>query len=86
MKVWVDSHREPEVDWAWSKMPVSATRMLAGGCVEKISLAPDQPELTGPVTEWMDSHDVHPITTTHGSTDGVRFPRGLMKVKIKAVS
>ncbi len=86
MKVWVDSLRSPEVDWVWSKMPVSAIRMLAGGCVEKISLAPDQPELTEPVTEWMDSHDVRPVMTIHGPTDGVRSPRGLLKVRIGRVS
>lgn len=53
MKLWLDELREPEVSWVWSRTAQGAIRMLSGGCVERISFAPDQYPLIRPVVDWM---------------------------------
>lgn len=80
MKLWVDAKREPEVCWVWAKTSHCAITMLRGGCVEKISLAPDQRKLVAPVVDWMIDNDVHPDRQTHKRTEGVKYPRGLLKL------
>lgn len=85
MKLWVDAKREPEVCWVWARTAHCAIVMLGGGCVEKISLAPDQRRLVGPVVEWMIDNDVHPDRQTHKRTDGVRKPRGMLRLDRAAV-
>lgn len=68
MKIWLDATRQPDVDWVWSKTVGGAITMLSGGCVEKISFAPDQPDLVEPVLDWMIEREstsrraVHPTT------------------------
>lgn len=81
MKLWLDADREPEVDWVWARTAHCAIVMLRGGCVERISLAPDQRAMVNEVLDWMIAHqsDAHP--TTHRPGDGVRYPRGLLVVR-----
>lgn len=80
MKLWVDAKREPEVCWVWAKTAHCAIVMLKGGCVEKISFAPDQRKLVAPVVDWMIANDVHPDRQIHKRTDGVKHPRRLLKL------
>ena len=80
MKLWVDAKREPEVDWVWAKTSHCAIAMLKGGCVERISFAPDQRKLISPVVDWMMGNDVHPRRQVHKRTDGVCYPRGMLRV------
>lgn len=82
IKLWVDSHREPDVDWVWAKTAQCALVMLKGGCVERISVAPDQPDLVSPVLKWLDDRNVHPDREVHAIDGGVRYPRGLLQVVI----
>jgi hypothetical protein len=78
MKLWLDSDREPEVDWVWSRAAVSAIAFLRGGCVERISFAPDQRELVSTVVDWMIENEVHPDRReVHDSRSGARRPRQL---------
>lgn len=79
MKLWLDAKREPDVDWVWARTAHCAIVLLGGGCVDKISLAPDQRSMVNEVLDWMIAHqsDAHP--TTHKTSDGVRYPRGLLK-------
>lgn len=72
MRLWLDAHREPDVRWVWSKTVGGAITMLAGGCVEKISFAPDQRDLVAPVVDWMIENEVHPARTVHTHTAGVK--------------
>jgi hypothetical protein len=75
MKLWIDAHREPEVDWVWSRALPSAIAFLRGGCVERISFAPDQRDLVGPVVDWMIENEVHPQRRgVHNRKSGV-IPR-----------
>lgn len=53
MKLFLDEHRQPDVDWVWSRTSGGALTLLSGGCVEVISLAPDQPDLVDPVMDWV---------------------------------
>lgn len=71
MKLWLDEKREPSVDWVWARTAHCAITMLRGGCVERISFAPDQRSVVKPVVEWMIANDVHPGRQTHKRTDGV---------------
>lgn len=86
MKLWVDAEREPDVDWVWSKTEASAIAFLKGGNVELISLAPDQPELVGLVTDWMNDNDAHPEREAHDTTGGVKNPRGFLQLISRAAS
>lgn len=81
MKLWLDAEREPDVDWVWARTAHCAIVLLSGGCVDRISLPPDQRPTANEVLDWMIAHesDAHP--TTHGPADGVRYPRGLLRVK-----
>jgi hypothetical protein len=75
VKLWLDAHREPELDWVWAKTAHCALVLLGGGCVEKISLAPDQPSVTGPVTDWMINTGSPSRCTTHTTGCGVKKSR-----------
>lgn len=79
MKIWLDTKRQPDVDWVWSKTPAGAITMLAGGCVEKISFAPDQPNLVGPVVDWMIEQDSPARTAVHSPTAKAKKPRKLFR-------
>lgn len=79
MKLWLDAAREPEVDWVWAKTAHCAITMLTGGCVEKISLAPDQSAITTEVTDWMIAHESSARSTIHDTTGGVTKSR-LLKI------
>lgn len=65
MKLWVDADRPPDVDWVWSKTTQGAITMLKGGCVERISFAPDQPDLVEPVLDWMISNESEAKRAVH---------------------
>lgn len=80
MKLWLDAHREPDVDWVWAKTAHCAIVMLRGGCVDKISLAPDQRPMINEVLDWMIANDARALRTVHKTGDGVRYPRGLLRV------
>lgn len=80
MKLWLDHQREPDVDWVWSRTVEGAITMLRGGCVEKISFAPDQKVLVAPVVEWMMENDSTARCATHSRTGGARQPREVLKV------
>ena len=75
MKLWLDAKREPDVEWVWAKTAHCAITMLRGGCVERISFAPDQRRIVAEVVEWMIANDVHPGRRTHKRGDGTRFKR-----------
>lgn len=78
MKLWLDAHRQPEVDWVWARTARCAIVMLRGGCVERISFAPDQRELVSPVVDWMINNEVHPGSReVHARDGGARNPRTL---------
>lgn len=82
MKVWLDAHREPEVDWVWSRTVQGAIIMLRGGCVERISFAPDQRrDLINPVVDWMIEHGSAARRSVHRPDGGVRRPRGFLQLK-----
>lgn len=86
MKLWLDSRREPEVDWVWAKTAHCAVVFLRGGNVERISFAPDQRELVSEVVDWMIDHEVHPARrSVHRHDGGVKYPRGFLKLR-RAVS
>ena len=72
MKLWLDANREPEVQWVWAKTAHCAMTLLKGGCVDQISLAPDQSELTAEVTDWMIASDHPPRSTVHPVDGGVK--------------
>ena len=84
MKLWLDARREPDVDWVWATTSALAVTLLAGGCVERISFAPDQRRLVTPVVDWMIAHNVHPRRGVHRRDGGVRYPRGLLQVVSRA--
>jgi len=75
MKVWLDAKLEPEVQWVWAKTAHCALTLLKGGCVERISLAPDQSELTAEVTDWMIASDSPAHCTVHPVDGGVKVSR-----------
>lgn len=81
MKLWVDGKREPEVDWVWARTAHCAIVMLRGGNVERISFSPDQRKLVGEVVDWMIENNVHPAKReVHSRNDGVKHPRGFLKL------
>ena len=81
MKLWVDAKREPEVDWVWCRTEASAIAMLRGGNVERISFSPDQRKLVAAVVDWMIENEIHPERReVHNRGDGVKHPRGLLKL------
>ena len=84
MKLWLDAKREPEPQWVWAKTAHCAIVMLKGGCVDKISFAPDQRAIVAPVVDWMIDNDVHPHRATHKRGDGVGEPRGFLQVISRA--
>jgi hypothetical protein len=79
VKLWLDAEREPSVDWVWARTPGLAITLLKGGCVDRISFAPDQRDTIGPVVEWMVANDVHPTRRTHGRDDGARGSRPMLR-------
>ena len=81
MKLWLDAKREPEVDWVWAKTAHCAIVMLRGGCVDKISFAPDQRRMINEVLDWMIEHESRADRAVHARTDGVKNPRGLLKLR-----
>jgi hypothetical protein len=74
VKLWLDAHREPDVNWVWAKTAHCAIVLLRGGCVEAISFAPDQRDLVAPVVDWMIENEVHPARAVHATTAGVKRP------------
>jgi hypothetical protein len=84
MKVWLDARREPEVDWVWSRTVQGAITMLRGGCVDRVSFAPDQPDFVEAVVDWMIDNDVHPRRGVHTHEGGVRLPRGFLGIPRQA--
>ncbi len=81
MKLWVDAKREPDPDWVWAKTDHCAIVMLKGGNVDRVSFAPDQRKLVAPVVDWMIENNVHPARRdVHKRSDGVKFPRGFLKI------
>lgn len=82
MKLWLDAKREPDVDWVWSKTAHGAIVMLRGGCVEKISFAPDQREMINEVLDWMIENESRADRTIHPRNGGVKYSRGLVKVTV----
>lgn len=83
----MDAKRQPDVDWVWAKTAHCAIVMLRGGCVEKISFAPDQRRVVSPVVDWMIDNDVHPDRTVHDRTAGVkpqpRLPRRFRSLALR---
>jgi hypothetical protein len=65
MRLWVDEHREPNHDWVWIRTAGGAQTLLAGGCVERISLPHDQPETVGPVMDWIRENAPRTAMTIH---------------------
>jgi hypothetical protein len=84
MKLWLDAKREPEVNWVWAKTAHCAIVMLRGGCVDRISFAPDQRKIVAPVVDWMIENNIHPTRTTHRRGDGVKESRGFLQVISRA--
>jgi hypothetical protein len=80
MKVWLDSRRQPDVDWVWSQTSTGAVILLRGGCVEKISFAPDQPDLVEPVVDWMIENGVTTGRATHKTTARAKKHRKLLQI------
>jgi hypothetical protein len=85
MKIWLDADRQPDVDWVWPKTVGCAIVLLSGGCVEKISFAPDQPDLVEPVVDWMIRHDSPARRAVHKPTAQARKPRHLLVVPVPVV-
>lgn len=81
MKLWIDGTRQPDVDWVWSRTSAGAIAMLRGGCVEKISFAPDQPDLVEPVLDWMIGTDTDVRRTMHKPTAKAKRHRPLLRCK-----
>lgn len=75
MRLWVDARREPEVCWVWCRTAGSAIVMLRGGCVERLSLPPDQRDLTATVRDWLIRHGSELEPETHSRSAGVRRHR-----------
>jgi hypothetical protein len=84
MKLWLDAHREPDVDWVWAKTAHCAIVLLGGGCVERISLAPDQPTVTSPVTDWMIDTESPSRCSTHTTKCGVKKSR-LIRIPVQKI-
>jgi hypothetical protein len=80
VKLWLDAKREPEVSWVWAKTAHCAIAMLRGGCVERVSFAPDQHPMVEEVLEWMIENESRADRSVHRSGDGARRPRGLIQV------
>ena len=80
MRLWLDADREPEVNWVWAKTAHCAIVMLRGGCVEKVSFAPDQHPMVEEVLDWMIENESRADRAVHKHNAGVRFPRGLLRV------
>lgn len=72
MKLWLDTKREPDVSWVWSRTAHGAITMLKGGCVEMISFAPDQHKMVNEVVDWMIENDSPARRSVHGKRAGVR--------------
>lgn len=83
MKVWLDKKRQPDVDWVWSKTVEGALTMLRGGCVEKISFAPDQPDLVAPVVDWMIKNEYDPKRAVHSVTAKAKKYRKLLRSAVQ---
>ena len=79
MKLFLDAKRQPDVDWVWSRTAHGAITMLKGGCVEKISFAPDQPNLVEPVLDWMIENDSPADRAIHKVTAKPKFFRKLFR-------
>lgn len=86
MRLWLDTHREPEVCWVWSKTAAGAITLLAGGCVDRISFAPDQHAMVAEVLDWMIENGSRSDRAVHHPTAGVRYPRGLLQVSYPGAS
>ena len=80
MKLWLDAKREPEVDWVWSRTAQGAITMLRGGCVEKISFAPDQSKMINEVLDWMIENESRAARSIHPLKGGVLHPRGFLRL------
>jgi hypothetical protein len=78
MKLWLDVDRQPDVDWVWSRTAHGAITMLKGGCVEKISFAPDQPHLVDPVVDWMIREGVPARRAVHKASARAKKHRSLL--------
>lgn len=86
MKLWLDAKREPDVNWVWAKTSHLAITLLKGGCVERISFAPDQRKMVNEVVNWMIANDVHPKRGIHKRTDGAKVSRPLLQMINKAAA
>ena len=75
MKLWLDTTREPEPNWVWAKTAHCAIVMLIGGCVERISFAPDQATIVTPVVDWMLANNSPAQRSVHKHDGGVRLSR-----------
>jgi len=84
MKLWLDAKRVPDYDWVWATTPACAIVLLRGGCVDKISFAPDQKKIVSPVVEWMIKNDIHPERQVHRRTEGKRKPPSLVRLVMRA--
>lgn len=84
MKLFLDSHREPEPTWVWAKTAHCAITFLRGGNVDLISFAPDQAKTVEEVTTWMIENCVHPQRATHLAT--VKPRRKMLQALIEKVS
>ena len=84
MKLWIDENRQPDVDWVWSKTSHGAITMLRGGCVEKVSFAPDQPGLVEPVLDWMIGNDSPARTAVHSSGAKAAKFRKLLRCPVQS--
>ena len=84
MKLFLDKKRQPDVDWVWSKTVGGAIAMLKGGCVEKISFAPDQPDLVAPVVDWMIENESTSKRAVHPTGARAKKYRKLLRSAVQA--
>lgn len=80
MKLWVDSRRQPTVDWVWSQTAGGAIALLGGGCVERISLPPER-GLRSEICSWIEESGHQIEIEVHDRRTPVRLP--LIKVRYK---
>lgn len=84
IKLWIDEKREPDVDWVWTRTVAGTIAMLKGGCVDRISFAPDQRDLVSDVVDWMIDHEVHPARREiHPRSAKAKNPR-MLKIRKQA--
>jgi hypothetical protein len=86
MKLWLDTTREPEPNWVWAKTAHCAIVMLTGGCVERISFAPDQAAIVTPVLDWMLANNSPARRSVHKHDGGVKQSRGFLKIMSQVAS